>query len=161
MRGYANVPAMFEPRISVRVHRLPHGRDIELPASMTAGAAGADVRAALDAAVTLAPGDIVMIPTGLTLEIPAGWEVQIRPRSGLAVKHGITLPNAPATIDSDYRGEIRIALIHLGREPFTVERGMRIAQMLAAPVTRIEWEDCDRLSATARGAGGFGHSGVE
>jgi dUTP pyrophosphatase len=151
---------MSESRIRIRVQRLPHAEGVELPAYMTAGAAGADVRAAVTEAVTIAPGDIVMIPTGLTIEIPAGFEVQIRPRSGLAVKHGVTLPNSPATIDSDYRGEIRVGLVNLGREAFTIERGMRIAQMVAAPVTRIEWEQTETLSTSTRGAGGFGHSGT-
>jgi dUTP pyrophosphatase len=151
---------MSESRITIRVQRLPHAEGVELPTYMTAGAAGADVRAAVTEAVTIAPGDIVMIPTGLTIEIPAGFEVQIRPRSGLAVKHGVTLPNSPATIDSDYRGEIRVGLVNLGREAFTIERGMRIAQMVAAPVTRIEWEQTETLSTSTRGAGGFGHSGT-
>lgn len=152
---------MPDSRIQIRVQRLSHAGDVELPARMTAGAAGADVRAAVAAPVEIAPGEIAMIPTGLVLEIPSGWEVQIRPRSGLAVKHAVTLINSPATIDSDYRGEIRIALINLGREPFRVERGMRIAQMLAARVPDVEWVDAADLTETARGSGGFGHSGVD
>lgn len=151
---------MSESRITIRVQRLPHGEGVELPAYMTAGAAGADVRAAVTDPLTVEPGAIAMVPTGLTIEIPEGWEVQIRPRSGLAVRHGVTLPNSPATIDSDYRGEVRVGLVNLGREPFTVERGMRIAQMVAAPVTRIEWLESESLSTSTRGAGGFGHSGV-
>ncbi|NOT33729.1 MAG: dUTP diphosphatase [Candidatus Eisenbacteria bacterium] len=146
--------------MAIRIQWLPHGEGLEPPSYATAGSAAADVRAAVSESITLAPGTIEMIPTGFALEIPPGWEVQIRPRSGLAGKHGVTLPNAPATIDSDYRGEIRVALINLGREPFVVERGMRIAQMLPAPVTRIAFEAVRELTTTVRGAGGFGHSGV-
>jgi dUTP pyrophosphatase len=151
---------MTAASVPIRVRRLPHGEGLDLPGYATDGSAAADVRAAVTDPVAIAPGAIAMIPTGLVLEIPHGWEVQIRPRSGLAAKHGVTLPNAPATIDSDYRGEISVALVNHGREPFVVERGMRIAQMLPAPVTRIAWEESDALSETARGAGGFGHSGV-
>lgn len=150
---------MTEP-LRIRLLRLPHGEGLEPPAHMTAGAAGADVRAAVDAPLTIAPGAIVLVPTGFAFEIPDGWEIQLRPRSGLAVKHGVTIVNAPATIDSDYRGEVKVALVHLGREPFTIERGMRIAQAVAARVTRIAWEEVDTLAASERGAGGFGHSGV-
>jgi dUTP pyrophosphatase len=144
----------------IRIQRLPHGAGIELPQYMTDGAAAADIRAAVDLPVALAPGEIAMIPTGLAMEIPAGWEVQIRPRSGLAVKHGVTVINAPATIDADYRGEVKVALVNHGREPFTVERDMRIAQLLVTRVTRIAWEEAEELTPTARGAGGFGHSGT-
>jgi dUTP diphosphatase len=144
----------------IRVRRLPHGAGIELPRYMTDGAAAADVHAAVDRPLVLAPGAIAMIPTGLAIEIPTGWEVQIRPRSGLSVKHGVTVINAPATIDADYRGEVQVALVNHGREPFTIERGMRIAQVLVARVTRITWEEADDLTPTARGAGGFGHSGT-
>jgi dUTP pyrophosphatase len=150
---------MSEP-LRIRLLRLPHGADIEPPSHMTAGAAGADVRAAVEAPLTVAPGAIVLVPTGFAFEIPDGWEVQLRPRSGLAVKHGVTIVNAPATIDSDYRGEVQVALVHLGRAPFTIERGMRIAQAVASRVTRIACEEVDVLAASARGAGGFGHSGV-
>lgn len=146
--------------VVVRVLRLPHGRDIELPQYMTAGAAAADIRAAVDLPLAIAPGAIAMVPTGLAIEIPAGWELQIRPRSGLAVKHGVTVINAPATIDADYRGEVKVALVNHGAEAFTVERGMRIAQVLLAPVTRVAWEEAETLTETARGGGGFGHSGV-
>ena len=146
--------------VTIRVVRLPHALDLELPRYMTAGAAAADIHAAVQAPVTLQPGAIALIPTGLTLEIPVGWELQLRPRSGLALKHGITVINAPATIDADYRGEVQVALINLGREPFVVERGMRIAQTLPQPVTHAVWEEAEALSETARGAGGFGHSGV-
>lgn len=145
--------------VSVRVRVLPHAEGLPLPAYESDGAAGMDVRAAVNADVVLSPGEIVRIPTGLTVEIPAGYEIQIRPRSGLASRHGVTLPNAPATIDSDYRGEIVIALIHHGREPLTIERGMRIAQLVLQRVPRIAWQPADELTPTARGAGGFGHTG--
>ena len=127
---------------------------------MTAGAAGMDLHAAVDSEVRIEPGGIVLVPTGLEVAIAAGYEGQVRPRSGLAVKHGISLPNTPATIDSDYRGEIRVPLINLGREAFTVSRGMRIAQLVIAPVMRVAWEEVAELPTTARAAGGFGHSGV-
>lgn len=152
---------MDEPRIAVRLVRLPHAADLPLPAYETAGAAGMDVRAAITEAVTLAPGAIARIPTGLTVEIPAGFELQVRPRSGMAIRHGITLANSPATIDSDYRGEIVIGLIHHGSEPFVIERGMRIAQFVLARVPLIEWHEVEALSATTRGDGGFGHTGVK
>jgi dUTP pyrophosphatase len=147
-------------RIPVRIRRLPHAGDLPLPAYESHGAAGLDVRAAIAEPVTLEPGAIARIPSGFALEVPEGFEMQIRPRSGLASKHGVTLANSPATIDSDYRGEITIALVHLGREPFVVERGMRIAQMVLARVPRVEWIEAEELSSTTRGAGGFGHTGV-
>ena len=146
--------------LTVKVLRLPHAEDLELPTYMSAEAAAADVRAAVTAPLRVEPGAIVLVPTGLALEIPPGHEVQIRPRSGLAVRHGLTVINAPATIDADYRGEVQVALVHLGREPFTIERGMRIAQILLARVTRIAWEEAEALTPTARGAGGFGSSGA-
>jgi dUTP pyrophosphatase len=152
---------MSESRIPVRLVRLPHAADLPLPEYETAGAAGMDVRAAIDAPVTLAPGTIARIPTGLTVEIPAGFELQIRPRSGMAIKQGITLANSPATIDSDYRGEIVVGLIHHGSEPFVIERGMRIAQFVLARVPLIQWHEVETLSATTRGEGGFGHTGVK
>jgi len=127
---------------------------------MTAGAAGMDLSAAVTTEITIQPGEITLVPTGLEVAIPEGYEGQVRPRSGLAVKHGISLPNTPATIDSDYRGEIRVPLINLGKEAFRVERGMRIAQFVIAPVMRITWDEVTELPATARAAGGFGHSGV-
>ena len=147
--------------VTVRVRRLAHATDLPLPAYATAGAAGMDVRAAIETPVTLAPGERRSVPTGLVLEVPAGFEVQLRPRSGLAVRHGVTLANSPATIDSDYRGEIVIGLVHLGHEPFVVERGMRIAQLVLARAPRIVWEESDALSATPRAAGGFGHTGLD
>jgi len=149
---------MSELRVPIR--RLTSSAGLPLPAYQTAGAAGMDLHAAVDADVVLQPGDITLIPTGLEIAVPAGHEAQVRPRSGLAVKHGISLPNTPATIDSDYRGEIRVPLINLGREPFTVTRGMRIAQMIVAPVSRVAWEEVADLAETARAKGGFGHSGV-
>src|SRR5436305_11078904 len=127
---------------------------------MTSGAAGMDLYAAVDDDVTIDAGAIVLVPTGLEVAIPDGFEAQVRPRSGLAVKHGISLPNTPATIDSDYRGEIRVPLINFGRERFRVSRGMRIAQLVVAPVVRVTWDEVTELSTTTRGSGGFGHSGV-
>jgi dUTP pyrophosphatase len=127
---------------------------------MTDGAAGMDLHAAVAADLIIDPGEVGLIPTGLEIAIPAGFEAQIRPRSGLAVKHRIGVPNAPATIDSDYRGEIRVPLINLAPTPFTVSRGMRIAQLVVAPVVRVTWEEVPELPPTARGGGGFGHSGA-
>lgn len=146
-------------RIEVRVRRLDHAGDLPLPAPASSEAAGADIRAAVDEPVTIAVGAVVRVPTGIAIELPPGFEMQVRPRSGLAMKHGVTVVNSPATIDSDYRGEILIGLINHGPAPFTVERGMRIAQMLLARVPRIEWVEVDALSATPRGSGGFGHTG--
>jgi len=146
--------------ITLQLRRLPHSEGLPLPAYMTAGAAGMDLHAAVSEDVRIDPGSIVLVPTGLEIAIPSGFEAQVRPRSGLAVKHGISLPNTPATIDSDYRGEIRVPLINLGREPFVVTRGMRIAQLIVAPVVRVAWEEVTELPATARAGGGFGHSGL-
>jgi dUTP pyrophosphatase len=146
--------------LRIQIRRLTSAAGLPLPAYQTDGAAGMDLHAALDADVVLQPGDITLIPTGLEIAVPAGHEAQVRPRSGLAVKHGISLPNTPATIDSDYRGEIRVPLVNLGREPFTVSRGMRIAQMVVAPVSRVTWDEVSDLAETARAKGGFGHSGV-
>ena len=130
-----------------------------LPTHATAGSAGLDLRAALDEPVTLEPLDRALIPTGLYFAIPAGYEVQIRPRSGLAMKHGITVLNTPGTIDSDYRGEIRVALINLSREPFTIEPGERICQMVLTRYEQVEWVETEQLDDTDRGEGGFGHTG--
>jgi len=127
---------------------------------MTEGAAGMDLHAAVGGDVTILPGDVVLIPTGLEIALPSGFEAQIRPRSGLAVRHSISMPNAPATIDSDYRGELRVPLINLGREAFIVSRGMRMAQLVVAPVIRVTWDEVLELPSTARAGGGFGHSGV-
>jgi dUTP pyrophosphatase len=142
------------------IRRLPHSEGLPLPAYQTAGAAGMDLHAAVTDNVVVDPGSIVLVPTGLEIAIPDGFEAQVRPRSGLAVKHGISLPNTPATIDSDYRGEIRVPLINLGRQAFVVSRGMRIAQLVVAPVTRVAWQEVSELPATARAGGGFGHSGA-
>lgn len=132
-----------------------------LPEYATEGAAGLDLRAAIDAPVTLEPLDRVLIPTGLYIAIPAGCEVQIRPRSGLALRHGITVLNTPGTIDSDYRGELRVTLINLSRDPFTIEPGERVCQMILARYERVEWLEVEQLDETERGAGGFGHTGRE
>ncbi|MEM8784246.1 MAG: dUTP diphosphatase [Pseudomonadota bacterium] len=148
--------------ISVAVHRLPHGEGLALPAYQTEGAAGADLLAALpaDDPLTLAPGARAAIPTGLALALPQGFEAQVRPRSGLARKHGVTLINAPGTIDSDYRGEVAVLLINLGDAPVRIERGMRIAQIVLAPVAQIAWHLTDTLPASQRGAAGFGSTGT-
>jgi dUTP pyrophosphatase len=140
--------------------RLPHGVDLPLPEYASAHAAGMDLLAAVDEPLTLRPGERALIPTGLAIALPDGYEAQVRPRSGLALKHGVTLLNSPGTIDADYRGEIGVILINLGAESFVIERGMRIAQMIMAPVTRIAWEKVIRLPESARGAGGFGSTGV-
>jgi dUTP pyrophosphatase len=146
--------------VEIKVQR-DAGADVPLPTYETAGAAGADVRACLPGgAVVLQPGARALVPTGLRLEIPQGYEVQLRPRSGLALKNGITLPNAPATIDSDYRGPLGVIVMNAGSEPFTVEHGMRIAQMVVAPVVRAQFTQSDALSDTDRGAGGFGSTGA-
>lgn len=143
--------------ISVKVKRLPHGEGLPLPAYATPGAAGMDVVSAED--VTLAPGARHAVATGLALAIPQGYEIQVRPRSGLALKHGITVPNTPGTIDSDYRGELKVILINHGPEPFVIARGDRIAQLVLAPVVQAVWDEVEELDATARGAGGFGSTG--
>ncbi|MGV2122017.1 dUTP diphosphatase [Agrobacterium vitis] len=148
------------PRLHLK--RLPHGEGLELPAYETAGAAGMDLRAAVTEAepLTLAPGKRALVPTGLIMEIPQGFEAQIRPRSGLAFKNGITCLNTPGTIDSDYRGEVKVLLINLGDEDFTITRGMRIAQMVIAPVTQAQVIEVTETSDTVRGTGGFGSTGV-
>lgn len=142
----------------VLIQRLPHGAGLPVPAPQTAGAAGADIASADDA--ELAPGERRLFATGFAVAIPPGFEIQIRPRSGLAIRHGVTLPNPPATIDSDYRGELKIGLINLGQEPFQVTRGMRIAQLVLARVERAQFRLVDGLPASERGAGGFGSTGV-
>ncbi len=146
--------------LRINIRRLPASDGLPLPTYMTTGAAGMDLHAATDGEATIEPGAILLVPTGLEVAIPAGYEGQVRPRSGLAVKHGITLPNAPATIDSDYRGEIRVPLINLGRQVFRVTRGMRIAQLVIAPVARVTWDEVADLPTTSRARGGFGHSGI-
>ena len=146
--------------ITVRVRRLPAARDLPLPAAASAGSSGCDLRAALADEVVLRPGERLLVPTGLALEIPPGWEGQVRPRSGLALRHGIGMVNAPGTIDSDYRGEVGVLLINLGAEPFTLRRGDRIAQLVIARVESVEWEEAEALDGSARGEGGFGSTGV-
>lgn len=143
--------------ITVDVKRLPHGAGLPLPAYATTGAAGMDVVSA--EAVTLAPGARHAVATGLALAIPPGYEIQVRPRSGLALKHGISVPNTPGTIDSDYRGELKVILINHGAEPFAVQRGDRIAQLVLAPVVQAGWEEVAELDSTERGDGGFGSTG--
>jgi dUTP pyrophosphatase len=152
---------MDTPPISVQITQLPHFSGLALPAYETALSAGMDLRAAIgeDEAVTLAPGQRTLTPTGLAIALPPGFEAQIRPRSGLALKHGITCLNSPGTIDADYRGEVKVILINHGQEPFTIRRGERIAQMVIAPVTQAVWDIVDVLPDSARGAGGFGSTG--
>jgi dUTP pyrophosphatase len=145
---------------AVAVVRLSEGAGLPLPAYMTAGAAGADVVAAVAADLVLAPGDRTLVPTGFSLEVPAGYEVQIRPRSGLALKHGVTLLNSPGTIDSDYRGPVGVILANLGSAPFVVRRGERIAQLVVAPVVHAAFCEAEALGASARGEGGFGSTGT-
>lgn len=145
--------------ITINVKQLPHAEGLALPAYQSAGAAGMDVMAALAESVYLAPGARAAIPTGLSISVPAGYEAQIRPRSGLAFRHGLTVVNAPGTIDSDYRGEIKILLINLGAETIEISHGMRIAQMVIAPVVQASLQEVDSLSDTDRGAGGFGSTG--
>ncbi len=143
----------------VQVRRLPHAEGLPLPAYATAGAAGMDLLAAVAAPVRIGPGQRALIPTGLAIALPAGYELQIRPRSGLALKHGITLPNSPGTIDEDYRGEIQVIVLNTGADPFVIERGTRIAQAVLAPVSRVSWDVVDTLDRTAREADGFGSTG--
>lgn len=145
--------------ITVSVTVLPHGEGLELPAYATAGAAGCDLRAAVEAPLTVAPGERALVPTGIAIAVPEGYEGQVRMRSGLALRNGLILPNAPGTIDSDYRGEIRIIVANIGREPATLSRGDRIAQLVIAPVARAELTRVDALPETGRGGGGFGSTG--
>ena len=145
--------------VSVQVKRLPHSDGLALPAYATPGAAGMDLLAAISSPFDIPPGGRVLVPTGLAIALPPGYELQIRPRSGLALKNGIVLPNSPGTIDEDYRGELQVIVMNAGAEPFTVERGMRIAQAVLAPVTRATWREVADLDATGRGAGGFGSTG--
>jgi dUTP pyrophosphatase len=149
------------PVLQMRWIEPERARDLPLPRYMTEGAAGMDVVAAVEEPLTLAPGERRVVPTGLALAIPPGFEVQVRPRSGLALKHGVTVPNSPGTIDSDYRGELGVLLANFGSEPFVVSRGDRVAQLVVAPVARAVIELVDALDDTLRGAGGFGHTGVE
>ena len=146
---------------TIAVRRLPHSLGLDLPTYATAGAAGMDLLAAVTAPVTIAPGARALIPTGLQVALPMGHELQVRPRSGLALKNGILVANSPGTIDEDYRGEIGIILLNAGDAPFTVERGMRVAQAVLAPVTRAAWAEVDTLPETSRGVGGFGSTGTQ
>ncbi len=145
--------------VEILVKTLPHFEGLELPKYQTEGSAGMDLTAACGADVTIFPGERKLVPTGICLAIPHLFEVQIRPRSGLALKNGITLPNSPGTIDSDYRGELQVILLNSGQEPFVVKRGMRIAQMIVAPVVKASFQIVDNLDDTVRAAGGFGHTG--
>jgi dUTP pyrophosphatase len=145
--------------VSVSIKRLPHASDLPLPAYQTSQSAGMDLCAAVSADVVIAPGAYTMIPTGFAIALPAGFEAQVRPRSGLAAKNGVTVLNTPGTIDADYRGEISVILINHGKDAFTVTRGMRIAQMVVAPVRTVMLEEKESLDDTARGAGGFGSTG--
>ena len=146
--------------VSVAITRLPHGADLDLPAYETADAAGMDLPAAVEHDVEIAPGARCLIPTGLAIALPPSYEAQIRPRSGLALRNGISIVNSPGTIDPDYRGEVGVIVINHGDEPFTVTRGMRIAQMVVAPVTQAVWDEVSELPETERGAGGFGSTGT-
>lgn len=145
--------------IGVKIRRLPHGQGLELPAYATQGAAGCDLLAAVQEPVTIEPGKRALIPTGFCIALPEGYELQLRPRSGLALKNGITLPNSPGTIDEDYRGEVGVIVLNAGDAPFEVTRGMRIAQAVLAPVVRASWDEVEDLNETTRGAGGFGSTG--
>jgi dUTP pyrophosphatase len=145
--------------VQIAVRRLPHGKDLPLPGYATAGAAGMDLLAAVDAPVTVAPGGRALIPTGLAIALPPGYELQVRPRSGLALRHGIVLPNSPGTIDEDYRGEVQVIVLNAGDAPFTIERGARIAQAVLAPVVRARWHETESLEDTGRAEGGFGSTG--
>jgi len=145
---------------SVAIKRLPSGHDLPLPAYQTELSAGLDLSAAVEADVVLAPGAHTIIPTGFAIALPAGFEGQVRPRSGLAAKHAVTVLNSPGTIDADYRGEVGVILINHGNASFTVTRGLRIAQLVVAPVRTIMWEEKEELADTARGAGGYGSTGV-
>lgn len=146
--------------VTIAVTRLPHGADLPLPEYATTHAAGMDLHAAVDADLTLAPGKRGMVPTGLAIALPDGYEAQIRPRSGLAAKNGVTVLNSPGTVDADYRGEVKVILANLGDEPFVITRGMRIAQMIIAPVTRGTWVEVTELPDSDRGTGGFGSTGT-
>jgi dUTP pyrophosphatase len=146
--------------VEILVTRLPHAEGLPLPAYASAGAAGMDLLAAVTAPLVIAPGGRALVPTGLRIALPPDHELQVRPRSGLALKHGITLPNTPGTVDEDYRGELQVIVLNAGTEPFTVERGMRIAQAVVTPVLRATWREVGTLPDTARGTGGFGSTGT-
>ncbi len=147
--------------IQVRVTRIrPEAMELPLPAYATNGSAGMDLNADVEEPLVIAPGQTVLVPTGIAIELPEGFEAQVRPRSGLAAKHQIGILNAPGTIDSDYRGEVKVILTNFGNEPFTVRRGDRIAQMIVSRYVRVTWESVESLNNSARGAGGFGHTGI-
>src|SRR5438876_8703386 len=150
---------MHREEVAVLIRRLPGNEDLDLPQYQSAEAVAMDLHAAVREPTRLAPGDIILVPCGFSVAIPAGFEAQIRPRSGLAAKFGVTVANSPGTIDPDYRGEVKVALVNLGKSAFLVERGMRIAQMLVVPVPRVQWEEVTELPETSRGEGGFGHTG--
>jgi dUTP pyrophosphatase len=147
-------------RLAVAIQRLPHGADLDLPAYQSAGAAGLDLCAALSAEIILDPGARALVPTGVAIALPDGFEAQVRPRSGLAARHGVTVLNAPGTIDADYRGEVKVLLINHGDAPFAVRRGLRVAQLVVAPVARVDWREAQSLPASARADGGFGSTGA-
>jgi len=146
---------------TILIQRLPHAAGVELPAYQTEGAAGMDLRAAVEAPLTIPPGGRAAVPTGLKVAAPRGFELQVRPRSGLALNHGVIVPNSPGTIDSDYRGEVKVILMNLGTEDFVINRGDRIAQLVLARVESAEWTETTDLPDTARSAGGFGHTGKQ
>ena len=147
--------------VSISVTRLPHGKDLALPAYATEHSAGMDLLAAIDAPITLKPNERKLVPTGIAIALPDGYEAQVRPRSGLALKSGISIVNAPGTVDADYRGEVGVILINTSTEAFMIERGMRIAQMVIAPYTRAQWSEVLELPTSDRGAGGFGSTGTK
>jgi len=145
--------------VRIGIARLPGAGDLPLPAYATEGSAGCDLHASVEGERVLAPGERALVPTGVRIALPRGYEAQVRPRSGLALEHGIVLANAPGTIDSDYRGELKVIVWNSGSEPYVIRRGDRIAQLVVAAVTRVEWDEQTDLDATRRGAGGFGHTG--
>jgi dUTP pyrophosphatase len=146
--------------VEILVTRLPHAEGLPLPSYATEGAAGMDLLAAVTAPLVILPGGRALVPTGLRIALPPGHEMQVRPRSGLALKHGITMPNSPGTVDEDYRGELQVIILNAGTEPFTIERGMRIAQAVVAPVVRATWREAETLPDSQRGSGGFGSTGT-
>ncbi|MEN6548218.1 MAG: dUTP diphosphatase [Armatimonadia bacterium] len=148
-------------RVTLQIKVLPEAEGLSLPQYETAHAAGMDLRAAIVEDVVLGPGDVALVTTGLQIALPEGYEAQVRPRSGLAIKKGVTVVNAPGTIDADYRGTVQVGLVNLSREAYTIRRGDRIAQMIVAPVSRAEWAVVEELGETERGDGGFGHTGVQ
>lgn len=150
---------MSNPIVPIKI--WDHAKDLPLPAYATAQSAGMDVVAAIDTPIVMNAGDTAIVPTGISIALPAGYECQVRPRSGLAAKNGVTVLNSPGTVDADYRGEIKAILINHGKTPFTIERGMRIAQIVIARYEQAQWNICDELDETARGAGGFGSTGVK